>query len=283
MKIFLIAVAATFLVGLTPPNKHVISLQQAIEAKIIDNIVTGTGNFKGKDVIRIKVLDTDNNDAFIRIPAGTLFKSLEESEQNIIVLEEQIVALNDTTIFVKGFCSQKKNSVLKKESLLAIKKNENELLDKLITFIAEKPYTDEALQSAVWVITNGASVATIVAYKSYENKKLREFICELTGQENVWYDYERDLSVDSDMQIVSTPVSVSGKVEYTVPGKGKIRFSILSEDGNILSKGIERELPGKGDYTFDFKAEVTGWSIGKYLVAVLINDEVIYQKGFEIS
>jgi len=180
--IAVISMSANEIFAKNPPEA--ISILDAVKQKLITVKATGKGGFNGK-CLKMEIKNISPKLLNINIFAGTIFDNTEDWQQDLMVVEEQIVALNPkNTNFVnlQTVCVQPSNgSPAKGVSFLLAKIAEGHLL-KLAQFISQKKYFTSTAQSAVWAVINGSGMGNIFGEDTVMVKELCAIVSEATGQ-----------------------------------------------------------------------------------------------------
>lgn len=165
-----------------PPES--MSVLEAVKQKLITVKATGRGGYNGK-CLSMTIKSLSNKLLNINIQAGTIFDNTEDWQQDLMVVEEQMIALNPkNTDFVnlQTVCIQPINgSPALGVSFLLAKIAEGHLL-KLAQFISEKKYFTSTAQSAVWSVISGSGMGDIYGEDSVMVKELCAIVSEATGQ-----------------------------------------------------------------------------------------------------
>ena len=191
MKKLLLSIATLIAIISILPNNifaknppEAISVLDAFKQKLITIKVKGKGGYNGK-CLTMEIKNISNKSLNINVQAGTIFDNTEEWQQDLMVVEEQMVALNPkNTDFVnlQTVCIQPGNgSPALGVSFLLAKIAEGHLL-KLAQFISQKKYFTSTSQSAVWALINGNSMGEIYGQDSVMVKELCAIVSEATGQ-----------------------------------------------------------------------------------------------------
>lgn len=266
-------------------SEDALDLHQAVKSGQVGMVSRSSGEYQGEAVV-IEIENRTDRTQKLLLPAGTLFKADSEPDQDIIVVQEQYIALGPrerSTWMVRGYCSQMDDSSPEEGSQFTMVMTEREDLKKLIEKCKGINYDDEMLQQAVWSVTDLEPVSSIYSDEPSESTALRQAVAEITGLENPWYQTRNRYSVAEDRSIQMDPVEVSGEIHYKSK-KGEIIAAELWGPGNekIAALGDGRRSPVDGNMHFTFKLKIEGYPKGIYLVRVLGNNNVISESKFEV-
>src|SRR5688572_3130190 len=85
-----------------------ITLEEAIAKKMVNCRMTSTGKYSGSSVA-LTLTNLTGTPLNITIPNGTVFKPSEDEDQDLIVVDQQLIALNakaTTKQVIDGFCME---------------------------------------------------------------------------------------------------------------------------------------------------------------------------------
>lgn len=234
--------------------------------------------------ITLKISNTGRGQRVL-IPLGTRFKSALGEEQDLVVPEDLIVAVprnGDKEVKLDAYCVQQSNLSPGEGQTFTLGKEKDEKLLKVLNFMKGKGHDPSVIQEAVWAVTDGASVAGISMQNDSE-KALREFVCNVTGQKNVWYDLDREYQETETREIVPETREVSGNIAYEVNETGNVVMQVTKEDGTVIRElGGGMPIANVGSYKFRFNMKVQGWERGVYFVQLKLEDDVFHKVAFEV-
>jgi hypothetical protein len=264
---------------------QIIDLADAIEKKIIKANFLSNGNYQGESIAA--TLTNISNIRFkLKIPAGSYFNAQTAEEQSLTTLEDFFVQLlpNATTSKVfDGFCTNASNSCpIKGHTFSYDKAKKVKKIDELTQFLKGKKIENNALQDAVWTLTNNHSLSHISSMNNDEAYNLRVFLAKLTGKKNEWYDKPQTRTVDQFGNINLNSVKVEGKIDVHVPSSGYIHQEVQDASGKIMMNGTKPAYVSMGKLSYQFKVEVKGWQKGKYFVKLMNGTKVLLSNEFEV-
>jgi len=189
------------------------------------------------------------------------------------------------TLPAAAFCTEMGDASPAEEGGFALGRTANPLLDSLFGYLALHPSLaseHNVLQNAIWAITDNSDVGSIYAEGQPEVTKFREWICKLTGRENVWYNTVLDTRLDEERRIVRTAVSVQGQVMLNRRESLTLQGHVENEQGEVVwSFERANRLPA-GTLRFRFSLEVEGWQSGGYALVYKSGTEEIIRQEFRI-
>jgi hypothetical protein len=161
-----------------------LSILDAAKQKLVSVKVRGKGGYNGQ-CLNLEIKNMTSKQLTIKVLAGTIFDNTEEWQQDLMVVEEQVIALRPQNTDLKSLqtvCIQPSNgSPAKGVSFLLWKLAEGHLL-KLAQLMSEKKYFNSTAQSAIWAVINGNGLENIYGEDSLMVKELCAIVSEATGQ-----------------------------------------------------------------------------------------------------
>ena len=254
------------------------TLEDALAKKMVTCRYNSNGQYSGESV-ELSITNLTGTPLQISIPVGTVFKPNDEGDQDLIVVEQQVIALNGKSTgnqTLDGFCMEANDHAPAAENGMKLSKTTNPKLKELATFLNGKGYDSDMIQSAVWIVSNDHSIGDI-DQDSEKGKALRTYLSTLTGQKDPWYETTREHVVRPDRVIENNPVSVNGKIQFVSDGKIKIHEVVQKADGEVKNTSSEIEFPRAGKWNYQFTLTVKGWEKGNYEVKVMDNNNKVLE------
>lgn len=265
-------------------NEVSVTLSEALQKKWITSEYTGAGSYSGH-CIKISVANLENKNIKVVIPAGTMFKPSEDDMQNILVTEEQVLALEPKgkkQTLLRGYCCEATDRSPAKDISFTLSANKDPKMAQLFTFIKGKKFSDQIQQEAVWCISNNHQVSDIYAPNMASIKPLRDELCRITGQKDTWYNTPKTHSVDANGNISHNTTEVNGLVKFKVVKEAKVHNEVHDANGNLVLKNPNEFTVRPGNVEYEFGIKVQGWVKGTYFVKVFEDEKVIHQQEFRI-
>lgn len=260
-----------------------ITLEEAIAKKMVTCRFTSTGSYSGESV-SVSVTNLTGNQLMITIPNGTVFKPSEDEDQDLIIVEQQAIALKAKATgnqVLDGYCMEANDHSPTTDNGMKLSKTTNSKLIELAAFVDKKGYDSYTLQDAVWAVSDGNSISNIDS-DSEQGKALRVFLAKLTNQEDPWYETKQERVVTPERLIENNPISVNGKIRVESNGNMKIHEVVQKVGGEVKTTSPEMEFSRKGIVNYEFTLTVKGWEKGNYEVKVMNGDKLVQTFPFTI-
>ncbi|MDH4472574.1 MAG: hypothetical protein QE487_08180 [Fluviicola sp.] len=260
-----------------------ISLEEAIAKKMVTCRFTSTGSYSGESVA-VSVTNLTGNQLTITIPNGTVFKPSEDEDQDLIIVEQQAIALKAKATgnqVLDGYCMEASDHSPTTDNGMKLSKTTNSKLIELAAFVDKKGYDSYTLQDAIWAVSDGSSISNIDS-DTEQGKALRVFLAKLTNQEDPWYETKQERVVTPERLIENNPISVNGKIRVESDGNMKIHEVVQKVGGEVKNNSSEMTFSRKGIVNYEFTLTVKGWEKGDYEVKVMNGDKLVQTFPFTI-
>lgn len=154
----------------------------------IDIKVTGTGGHSG-ECVAVEVISKLPSRLEIFIPPGWRFVSQDSSLQDLLVVEEEALALaprGHARVTCRSFCCEASMGGPGEGARYHSGGMASSALVKLAEHIAAGRYPDSAIQQSVWAVSDGNPISAIDAGDSAATLELRQLVSALTGRPIPW-------------------------------------------------------------------------------------------------
>lgn len=276
------------LAAFAPPAKTTLTLDEALAADLVTAELVSKGGYSGK-CVKLKLYNNTKKNLEIVVPEGTLLYPEDEGDQTLLMPEQQILALtreDGRSFSIPGFCTEASDRSPGEGSSFSLGASSSNNLQKLAAYINAHPEVlkyEDAVQSAVWAVSNDHGVSSIYEEGKQPVHDLRAAVCDITGKENVWYNTQTNRRMLDDRSIVSEPQSISGKLEITSESNMKVRSFVMNDKREVVfSRENETALP-PGTAKFTFSLVVSGWAEGTYQVVYVNQADTVLKQPFLIE
>lgn len=283
IMLFLLLIAAV----LVKDEEKKLTLKEAMEKNYLTADVSGLGGYSGY-CVQLSATNRSDKDTTFWIEAGRRLDSEDSTVQDILLVKEipLFVKAGETkTVPVYGFCCQATNSGPKNGEVFRIGKMADEKLVAIARFLNEHPYDESITQSAVWIVSNGHSLASITAEspeKRKEIKPLQTFLAKLMGlsEKHTWYSLS--YTPDTTRLFSNNPDSLYGDYAFEIWNHCLVRLIINDEKNNVVKRLIVDKPYSPGKYSYEVKLNVGNWERGKYYVRLYADNQRKLEREFEL-
>ncbi|MBK8614177.1 MAG: hypothetical protein IPN85_12025 [Flavobacteriales bacterium] len=245
--------------------------------------VKGAGGHSG-ECVNVSVNNLRSDSLVVRIPAGWRFVSQDSTLQDLLVVEDEVLALAPKaagTLTCRAFCCEASMGGPDDGSAFTAGTMASEPLQKLARFFTTEHFPDGAVQQAVWAVSDGNDLSGIASDTDESTRRLREFVSTLTGRPNPWYTTTYAPPVDGRV-FNPTPQHITGHAEFTQRHAGILSIVVKDARGStvyVLDEG--RDLR-QGFYKVQVEVTVQGWEKGRYAICFATDGVLLKKQEFEL-
>lgn len=280
-----IALFSIFSFVLTSFNaqKPTLAFEKALAEKKIEVVILPTGGHSG-NCINLEVKNLTNKLLNLAMSPGTVFVPEDGEEQTLVTAKELMVALEKNQVKklkVFAYCTEAGDKCPSTTSKFQIATTQNASLNKLTHFLDSlKTPDDHMIQNSIWCVTDSHSVSNVYSADPKISKALRGYLCAATGQKDTWYSTRRDISVDRNNRIVSTPKEIKGDIAFQTAEAVELQGVVKDSLGNVIFTNPNKTVCPAGKIRFEFKLRIDGWQPGNYSVVYTNNGKEILSQPF---
>lgn len=223
--------------------------------------------------VQITVSNKSKSYFLFRVKPGVLLVPEEDKFQDLLVVENKEIDLKPGQKIVatlRAFCAAHSKSSPKVKAPFEATQGDPNLVS-LATYINQNPGTGD-IASAVWVVANGISIASI----SQSNKGMLAIVSELSKQPIP--DYTLTYKTSSDRVFSNSPDRLKGDIEYTVVGEDLTSFQIYDEKGRLRKTIYNGKLTRRGLHREEYDIDVSKLKNGTYFLRVYQQNQLIKEK-----
>ncbi len=260
--------------------KTIVSIDKAIEKKMIKTEVVCTGGLK----VNYKIKNNTNDSLQIIVPAGWRMNSMKEEYQDILVTQQQILAMGKNeqkTFLIKGFCCEADHSGPSEGQKYEQGKLAAPNLVLVATYLNAIKVDENTQQYAVWAVSNNKPTAHIAGKNDSLTQELRNFVAKIKGEPIPWFTLYKRVKINSYGDINEYPLQLKANVNYSVDKTTYAYFYVMDSLGKKVAIITGQWLqPGNHDYAVN--VNVRGLQKGKYKIVLADENTSYIYKEFEI-
>ena len=208
----------------TSYNENIfISIEKYIKDKKVTAEFKSLGGHQG-DCIEMNIQNKTADTLFILLEPGRRLIATEHKYQDILIVKERKIHLSpyeERNVKVNGFCCISHNSSPKKDLKFKVGYMAPPEWIELANVINQNNFPADAVQHAVWVLSDNHKVASIYSKNVDAIKLLREAASRIKKVQYPWYYiiYEPDTTqLFSDRAIL-----VKGEIDYYTTNTGTLK------------------------------------------------------------
>jgi len=274
-----------FLISFRLGANHLrMDLQKALDKRLVEATATSKGGYQGY-CINIKIKNLTKDSLMILVEAGRRLNSLDEKNQDILIVKEQLIvlkALEGKQFDVKGYCCQASNHCPSKGSGYHINSLADSSLVKLARLLNFKEFDRNAEQEAVWAISDKRSSANISSENDSLTQSLREMVAMLKGEELPWYRILSKKYVFENGVISFVNLRLQGLMSYSNDRENYVTLSVKNEMGMQVCQLKSEWVKVCSNETYKLDIPIKGLPKGKYFVELNSPERLLAKREFEI-
>ncbi len=250
-------------------NKKYISVETHLKNHAISTKILGSGGHS-EECIDFNIKNLKNDTLFILIEPGRRLVSLDSSFQDILILKTYEITLPPlASIILKGygFCCQSSNSSPGIGSKFNIGFMAPKTWVRLAEFIDKHNFPANAVQHAVWVLSNNHPISSVHNEKPEKVFELKKLLADITEQELPWYSLT--FKNDTSQLFSNVPEKLWGTINYRVRHQTVISVNIRNSKGAVVSTIVERVAKSPGNHSVRINLPVINWPKGDYSVIII--------------
>lgn len=262
----------------------VLSLQNAIDQRKVLVKVISLGGHQG-DCIEMEIKNITKENLTIEIEAGRRLNSVNDREQDILVVKEQrlqVMPGENKRTTLKGYCCQAEKLSPSKNSHYDVNKMADMPLYMIARYLNANTYDPEVEQKAVWAISNGKSAATITGKEDSIVKSLREMVATIKGEKLPWYTLHTISKTQTDGSILLQALDLRGEIMYSNEQESYVTMTVLNEKDQPVCLVRTEWLKACKDAKYPVRLNVRALPKGKYKVEMKSRGKSVATEEFEI-
>ena len=241
-------------------------LAEFLENRQVALSVQGTGEHQG-NCVRVTVQNRTARPLRTSIPVGWVFVSNTPEVQDLLVVREEVLALSggaSRTVLCRAFCCEASGSGPRAGEGYRAGHQSPPKLTAVAEAVARGEYPDDEVQHAVWVLSDGYSIASMGALDSTATDSLRLAVSRLSGQPAPLYSLR---FADEPGRVCSgRPEAINRELVYDVPAGTAFTAVVVDRRGKVVQVLHDRTLLDAGRHRLSFDLTVLGWPPGTYAI-----------------
>jgi hypothetical protein len=257
-------------------EEHIVKQRATVQVKSVG------GHTENCVVFEIQNLTADS--LFVWLEPGRRLVAKDSVFQDILIVKERNISispLSKCNINGYGFCCQSSDASPKNNSEFYIGYIASPEWIRLANLINVNNFPAQAIQNAVWVLSNNHSISSIYYEDVKQIKLLRATVAAIKGIEDPWYSikYENDTAI----LFSNKPERLFGEINYYLNKNATVTINVRNRNGALMKTLIKDLVKGPGNYDYELDLEVKGWPNGDYQISFYEdNSNLIMMKKFTL-
>ncbi|MFN4233938.1 MAG: hypothetical protein ACK4IK_03935 [Bacteroidia bacterium] len=261
----------------------IISIEEAFRKNKIILEIKGKGEHKGNSA-SIVSKNISNEAIILHLEYGRRLMCSDSSMQDLLIVKEQLITLtpNETkTNDAFAFCCESTDRSPQKDINFSVGKMAPPEWIKLAEVINKNNFPIDAIQHAIWVLSNNHEIASVHSDKMDDVYELRKTLAEIKGIELPWYNiyYLKDTS----SLFSGKHYLLKGDINYIKKNNGITSIQVRDKNGRIMNALVKNSSEGPGNYSYHVNLNIKGWPKGEYQILIFEDSsQLIFKKTFTL-
>ncbi|WKZ66190.1 MAG: hypothetical protein QY325_15680 [Flavobacteriales bacterium] len=258
-------------------------LDSLLRSGLVELRAFGSGGHAG-EVLSVEAFNPQARSLRLVIPPGWRFASQDSAVQDLLVVEESVLVLAPRAsgaVRCRVFCCEASKSGPQAGSVYLAGGPADGRLVQLARHLSAHRYPDQAVQQAVWSVSDGHPISAIDGGDAGSTLALRRLVADVTGQSVPWYTTA--YAVPEPGRLFSNePVSVSGTVEFQQRHPGLLSIVVKDAAGRTVRVIEDGRVLEKGRFTIEVAMTVRGWPKGRYSLLFATDGVLRERQSFDL-
>jgi hypothetical protein len=260
-----------------------ISVEKAYVSKLIQLDIKGKGGYQD-DCVEMQITSMSSDPVIIYIEAGRRLDSKDSTEQDILIVKDIFVSLpayKKESVGIRGFCCQANNHAPKMGSVFFVGALAYKDLYQLARYLDTTKLTNNSIQAAIWIISDGHELSSLVNDGSKEVEELQKSLAKIKRVKIPWYStiYKKE----KDKLFSGIPESITGMIEYTISDFSLVVVNIRDAKGTIVKSMLVGKNVARGTHQFKIEWNVLDVPKGTYVAYVAENGRKLKELPIELK
>jgi hypothetical protein len=261
-RFILLVICHISFMGFSTPHES-LPLEELLKTGKVSAQFTGKGGYQNACMeLVVKNLSADSVIGFVE--PGRKLNSLDDGQQDILVVKAAVFKLKQgqtDTLDVIGFCCQSTKAAPSKGSFFSVGALAPAAWLIIANLINRHPFPPDAIQHAVWVLSDKHDIRSIPAYKNPVMDQLRYAVADILDIELPWYSFR--YKSDSTALFSGVKTHFFAEVPFTIPFRAVITPQICNLSGDVVYTG-EPTYFRAGENVISVEAPLKGFAETEY-------------------
>ncbi|PHS62511.1 MAG: hypothetical protein COB12_10755 [Flavobacterium sp.] len=274
-NLILVFISITFFSS-SKPTISTYNLKTAIEKNLV--ACKFNGNFESPhyyQALEINITNLTNKEIKIRIPNGQRFTSDSTDIQDVIITQEELIALSSNKNKIMplfSMCIQEYNSAPNESTTYRLGDLATGKLFKITNEIEKTKSFNTIGQYSVWAITDDYPLDKIDGFNEKEAIQYQKYMAILL---NVPVPSKQTESYKTYYETTKTLTrSVVGKFKYNIHNQSNITIGLFNEQDIIVRELYNNPNQEAGEHLFNYAFDATTYQDPRYYIRLIINGNI---------
>jgi hypothetical protein len=258
---------------------NALSIRDAINAKQITATFTSKGGHSG-DCVSLGIQNLSSDTISLYLEGGEKLFCDDTTCQNILVAENyhfNIPPKEKKSLSIRGFCCALHKHSPPLGKTFKNKTNDNEGLIELGRFLAtHSEIPNNAMQDAVWVISDEQDISTIYGQSALVDPLIKE-VARIKKVMLPWY--KKQVQLDKNGFPTGKVIIVEANYIFSRPSAGPVTIVVFNEKDERIHTVCTETLFQKGLNLHMDKWNTANLTRGRYIARIFSGTEMIEEKS----
>lgn len=276
MLISLLVISFAIFLGFRPAEEY-ISLADAVKNGAVSySVSVNEGSTHYIKPLNLTVKNIRSTPVKIKVPNGFKFLPEDDKYQDIIITQEEMLALNpgkSLTIPLHGMCTENTDKGPSGTVQYVLGQQSSEKVTKLTQYIQRKKLFDTLGQSAVWAMTCNTPIEYIAGFDTTAAKELITYVANALGKPIPPPPAPDDTR--RNYYTTNYKSSMGGSFNFNFSKTTAVTIAMFTLD-NIVVRELYRnpaEAPGK--HKLEYKFDATEYTDDFYYMRLIADGEIV--------
>ncbi len=251
-------------------------IKTAVEKNIINIKVQGNPSSPHYfQPLSVELTNNTNKNIVITIPNGQRFVSDSTEIQDIIITQEEMIALKSHQTVKKklfGMCVQQSNSSSMETDFFHLGDIASGNLQKLASEIEKNKSFNTLGQYAIWALTDNYPIEEISGFDENNSHYYQKYVSNLLNistpelkPTNYKKYYQRTITKER---------SLVGKFKYNIHSNSSITMGLFNEQNIIVRELYNNPNQEAGEHEFKYAFDMETYNDPRYYIRLIINGKI---------
>jgi hypothetical protein len=224
----------------------------------------------GARLVDLTLENTTQQSIRVKIPQGQLFMPADESEQTIVVREEETLVLlpkKSKSVQIKTFCTESSDASPSEITKFSVGLLASDQILKMLKFLLEKQKLDSSdAQSAIWSVADDRKFNPA----GIGDREIVEAACQQINRKPPNYRVRYEIQdVPGQPSFSGKALVVDGNYEFYLEKAQKLTFRLFDANGKMIKELSKGKIFAAGGHKSGLHLEVKGLKQGIYKVKLV--------------
>ena len=251
-------------------EKEFISIEKLMTEGKLDVSISGLGGYQ-EECVAFKIKNLTGDSVLLRIEPGRRLHSEDTTMQDIFIVKHKNLILPPFAEITErgyGFCCKSHHRGPAAGTVFGIGTMAPESWQKLANVIDKGNFPKQAIQAAVWSLSNDHPISAITDKNSANVDLLRRTVSKIKGVEVPWYTVIFEEAATEHQLFSDKHQRVTGEINYQINNNAIVSILVKDRTGQVIRSLVKGNSNSSGSYTYHLDLPVSGWPKGEYIIYI---------------